>query len=192
MPLRGTPFQNVDSTTGPSSDSLGLVRTPRLSRALLAVGLAASSLTLAGCFNGQGATTNMQSTQLSGNGVQAQVGNIRAENLTLVLGPEGSNSATLATRIVNGDPEPDTLLGAQIDGIPAYITGAYVDLLPGESVGFGFESDRWINAYDFEAAESTYVNVALQFERAGIAEVEVLVVPPLGYYEGIEPVPPTA
>lgn len=134
----------------------------------------------------------MQSTQLSGNGMQAQVGNIRAENLTLVLGPEGSASATLATRIINGDPEPDTLLGVLIDGIPAYITDDVVELLPGESVGFGFESDRWINSYDFTAAPSTYVDVALQFERAGITEVEVLVVPPLGYYEGIEPVPPAA
>jgi len=34
------------------------------------------------------------------------------------------------------------------------------------------------------------VPVALQFERAGIVEAEVLVVPPAGYYEGIEPVPP--
>lgn len=159
---------------------------------MLASALAAASLVLTGCFNGQGAMTNMQSADLTGNGVQAQVGNIRAENLTLVLGPEGSGSATLTTRIINADPEADRLVGVQIDGLPAYVTGDIVELLPDQSVGFGYESDLWINSYDFRAADSTYVPVALQFERAGIAEVEVLVVPPLGYYEGIEPVPPAA
>lgn len=159
---------------------------------LLAGALAASSLVLTGCFNGQNAQTTTQSADLTGNGVQAQVGNVRAENLTLVLGPEGSSSATLIARIVNGDPEADRLLGVQIAGIPAYITGDSVDILPDQSVGFGFESDLWINAYQFKAADSSYVPVTLQFERSGIAQTEVLVVPPVGYYAGIEPVPPAA
>lgn len=165
---------------------------PRSTTAVLAGSLLASSLALTGCFNGPGATTNMQSSQLTGNGVQAQAGNIRAENLTIVIGPEGSASATLITRIVNGDPETDVLLGVLIDGLPAYITGDMVELLPGESVGFGFESDRWINSYDFDADVSTYVPVAMQFERSGIVEVNVLVVPPTEDYDGIEPVPPAA
>jgi len=133
--------------------------------------------------------TTVQSEDLTGNGVQAQVGNIRAENLTLVLGPEGTSSATLITRIVNGNQdETDRLIGVQIAGIPAEITGKEVELDPGTSTGFGFESDLWINAEKFTADVSTYVPVALQFERSGIAQAEVLVVPPLGYYEGIEPV----
>jgi hypothetical protein len=166
------------------------VNVRRSTGAVLAGCLVASSLFLTGCFNGLGATTNMQSTQLTGNGVQAQVGNVRAENLTLVAGPEGSASATLTTRIVNGDPETDNLLGVLIDGVPAYVTGDIVELTPNESVGFGYEADLWINSYNFDADVSTYVPVALQFERAGIVEAEVLVVPPAGYYEGIEPVPP--
>ncbi|MGA0209635.1 MAG: hypothetical protein ACO3LZ_06910 [Candidatus Nanopelagicales bacterium] len=157
---------------------------------LLASGLLASSFALTGCFNGMGAQTNLQNSQLTGNGVQAQVGNVRAENLTLVAGPEGSGSATLITRIINGDPEPDALLGVQIGDSPAYVTGDIVELLPAASVGFGFGADRWINSYRFDADVSTYVPVTLQFERAGIVEVEVLVVPAEGYYEGIEPVPP--
>lgn len=147
-------------------------------------------LALTGCYNGMGAITNLQSGQLTGNGVQAEVGNVRAENLTIVAGPEGSASATLITRIVNGDPETDTLLGVTIDGVPAYVTGDVIELLPGESIGFGFESDTWINSYQFEAEMSTYVPVTLQFERAGIAEVDVLVVPAEGLYEGITPEPP--
>ena len=95
-----------------------------------------------------GAQTNLQNSQLTGNGVQAQVGNVRAENMTLVAGPEGSASATLVTRIINGDPDTDALLGVQIDGIPAYVyaEGEVVELLPGQSVGFGFEAERWINS----------------------------------------------
>lgn len=168
------------------------VRTSRSPLAVLAAALAATSLLLTACFNGQTATTTLQSEDLTGDGVQAQVGNIRAENLLLVQGPEGSSSVTLATRIINGDPEADRLLGVQIGGLPAFVTGETVELLPGDSVGFGYESDLWINSYDFTAAESTYVPVALQFERAGIARVDVLVVPPVGYYAGIEPVPPAA
>lgn len=169
-----------------------MVRTRRSVTALATSGLLASTLVLTGCYNGTGAITNLQSGQLTGNGVQAQVGNIRAENLTIVAGPEGSASATLITVIVNGDPEADTLLGATIDGVPAYVTGDVIKLLPGQSIGFGFDSDKWINSYQFDAAMSTYVPVTLQFERAGIAEVDVLVVPAEGFYEGIEPVPPAA
>jgi len=107
-----------------------------------------------------------------------------------VDGPEGSRSATLIMRIVNGDPEPDNLLGVLIDNVPAYVTGEVVQLPPNQSIGFGYEADLWVSSYDFTADVSTYVPVALQFERAGIVEAEVLVVPPAGYYEGIEPVPP--
>ncbi len=159
---------------------------------LLSGALLASSLALTGCFNGMNAQTNIQNDQLTGNGVQAVVGNVRAENLTIVAGPEGSQSATLITRIINGDPEPDALLSVQIDGVPAYVTGDFVELLPAASVGFGYDADRWINSYEFDAAMSSYVPVTLQFERAGIVEVDVLVVPADGFYEGIEPVPPAA
>ena len=47
-----------------------------------------------------------------------------------------------------------------------------------------------VRSYEFDASPSTYVPVALQFERSGIVEANVLIVPPTGYYEGIEPVPP--
>jgi hypothetical protein len=131
----------------------------------------------------------VQSAQLTGNGVQVQVGDIRAENLTLVLGPEGTSSATLIARIVNGGPQPDALLSVLIGGIPAAITSDEVLLDPGASIGFGFDADLWINAYQFDAAVSTYVPVALQFAEAGIVEADVLTVPPTGIYEGIVPTP---
>jgi copper(I)-binding protein len=147
---------------------------------------------LTGCFSGMKATTNMQATMNSGNGVQAQVGDVHVENATVVMGPEGSTSATLTTRIVNTGPQPDALVFATVNGQPATITGDQVALDPGASVSFGFDSEHWINAYGLEVPTSTYVPVELGFQNAGLVKISVLTVPPVGYYEGIAPNPPTA
>lgn len=134
----------------------------------------------------------MQAGQATGNGVQAQAGLLRVENATLVTGPEGSRSATLMMRIINQGTEPDRLLAATIDGVRASITGETVDLLPGTSVSFAYESDLWVNSYEFDAAQSAFVDVTLVFEKAGDATMQVLTVPPLSFYEGIAPNPPAA
>lgn len=151
-----------------------------------------ASPVLTGCFNGKGATTTMQASMNSGNGVSAQAGPIKVENATLVQGPEGSASATLLTRVINTGPVADTLVSATVNGVPADITGGGVELSPGASVSFGYESDTWINAYGFEAATSTYVPVQLGFADAGLVSMSILTVPPVGYYEGIAPNPPQA
>lgn len=161
-------------------------------RTRLAALLVLAPLALAGCFNGPGATTTMQAGQATGNGVQAQAGLLRVENATLVTGPEGSNSATLMMRIVNQGVESDRLLAATIDGVRASITGDSVDLPPGSSIPFAYESGLWVNSYAFEAEPSAFVNVTLVFEKAGDAELQVLTVPPMSYYEGIAPNPPAA
>lgn len=145
---------------------------------------------LTGCFNGRGATTTMQASMNSGNGVAAQAGEIKVENATLVLGPENANSATLTARIVNIGPVADRLVYATVNGSPADITAGGVDLEPGASISFGFDSDTWINAYALDAAVSTYVPVQLGFADAGILSMSVLTVPPTGYYAGISPNPP--
>jgi hypothetical protein len=147
---------------------------------------------LAGCFSGEKATTNQQATMNSGNGVAAQLGPIHIENATLVLGPEGSKSATLTTRIVNTGPTGDVLVFATINGQAASITADKVPLDPGASISFGFDSEHWINAYAFEAPVSTYVPVELGFQNAGLINLSLLTVPPVGYYEGIAPNPPMA
>lgn len=134
----------------------------------------------------------MQAGQATGNGVQAEAGLLRVENATLVTGPEGSRSATLMMRIINQGTEPDRLLAATIDGVRASITGETVDLIPGTSVSFAYESDLWVNSYEFDAAQSAFVDVTLVFEKAGDATMQVLTVPPLSFYEGIAPNPPAA
>lgn len=151
--------------------------------------LAVPSLT--GCFNGPGATTTTQASMNSGNGVQAQAGPVRIENATLVLGPEGTSTGTLTTRLVNTGAEPDALVYVTIDGVVAYVTEGAGELAPGASVSFGFDSEQWINTYDLNAAVSTYVPVELGFQNAGLVTMSVLTVPPVGYYEGIAPNPPT-
>ncbi len=149
-----------------------------------------ASPVLTGCFSGKGATTNMQATMNSGNGVAAKAGEVHIDNATLVLGPENSQSATLTTRIVNTGAVPDRLVFATVNGVPADITDGGTDLDPGASISFGFHSDKWINAYDFDAAPSVYVPVQLGFAEAGLVSISVLTVPPVGYYAGIAPNPP--
>jgi hypothetical protein len=145
-----------------------------------------------GCFSGLKATTTMQATMNSGNGVDATQPPIHIEAATLVLGPEGSKSGTLTTRLVNTGLEADRLTYATINGAIANITEGAGDLPAGGSVSFGFESDAWINAYELDVPVATYVPVELGFEKAGLVKMSVLAVPPVGYYEGIAPNPATA
>jgi len=163
----------------------------RIHAALAAALVVVSAPALTGCFNGKQATTSAQATMNSGNGVAATAGPIHIEAATLVLGPEGSGTATLTTRVVNTGLEPDALTYATINTHPAYITDGAGDLQPGGAISFGFQSDAWINAYDFDGTAATYVPIQLGFEKAGLVDMSVLVVPPAGYYEGIVPTPAT-
>jgi hypothetical protein len=153
---------------------------------------------LTGCFNGPRATTTTQATMNTGNGVEARQGLIDIENATLVLGPEGSNSATLLMRMVNTGPEADALTYITINGVqvqisePGVVGDSGADIGPGESISFGYESNRWINTYELDVEPSSYVPVELGFQNAGLAQLSVLTVPPTGFYEGIAPNPPTA
>lgn len=162
--------------------------------ALLLVG----SPALAGCFNGPRATTTVQATMNTGNGVEATQGAIQIENATIVVGPEGANSGTLIMRVVNAGAEPDALTYVTINGVPAQINDpavpgeTRVDIGPGQSVPFGYEAARWINTYDLQVEPSSWVPVELGFEKAGLITFNALTVPPVGYYEGIAPNPPTA
>lgn len=155
--------------------------------------LAAPALT--GCFNGPRATTTTQATMNSGNGVEAAQGAIQIDNATLVLGPEGSGTATLVVRLTNTGVDPDRLTYASINGAPATIlqptggAGEPGEMGPGVAVSYGFDSDGRIDAAGLDVAVSTYVPIELGFQNAGLAKLSVLAVPPTGYYEGITPAP---
>jgi hypothetical protein len=163
--------------------------------ALVTLALVASPA-LAGCFNGPRATTTTQATMNTGNGVEARQGSIDIENATLVLGPEGSTSATLLMRLVNTGPEADALTYITINGVqvqisePGVVGDSGADIGPGESISFGFDSERWINTYELDVEPSSWVPIELGFQNAGLAQLSVLTVPATGFYAGIAPNPP--
>ncbi|HAN72698.1 MAG TPA: hypothetical protein DCQ36_14060 [Actinobacteria bacterium] len=157
--------------------------------------LSASAVALTGCFNGPRATTTTQATMNTGNGVQAQQGDIRIENATLVMSKDGTQSATLLVRFVNEGLEPDALTYATINGetaeilVPEAAGDDATVLLPGASVSYGWDSELRIDAGVLDAPVSSYVPVDLGFANAGLASLSVLVVPQSGYYENVTILP---
>ncbi len=146
---------------------------------------------LTGCFSGKEATTNMQATMNSGDGVTAEAGPLRIDGAVLVRADDAPN-ATLTTRIANTGVEPDTLIAATVNGAPAYITPNAGEIPAGSAVSFGYQSEAWINAYGLDVPVSTYVPVTLTFEKAGPVDLSVLTVPRAGYYADVAVTPPTA
>jgi len=169
-----------------------VIRTSHALRPSLAIAaVCISVLTLSGCFSGQRATTTMQAKMNSGNGVQAQQGPIRIENATVVKSADGAE-ATLLVRIFNDGIEPDALTYASINGTPAEIIGTEevaVDLPPGSSTSFGWNSDLRIDLGALDAEVATYVPIELGFATAGLAPLSVLVVPQAGIYEDVTILP---
>lgn len=154
---------------------------------LLTVALSGS---LSGCYSGFGATTNMQATQNTGNGVRATIGAMLIDTATIIRGPAGTTSGTLVVAISNRGKEEDQLLDVTIGGVPATLQPAgAVAVPPNGIVRFGFNADRWINTYVLDAPVSGYVPVTMTFAKAGILEISVLTVEPTGYYAGITPNP---
>lgn len=152
----------------------------------LAAALLALSPALAGCYNGLQAATTIQATQPTGNGVQVIAGDINVDNATVVLGPEGTNTATLLTRMYNSGAEADTILGVTINGLPATISGDTV-IAAQASVPFGYPADaQRINVVG-ELPVSTFVPVQILFDRAGLIEMDVLTVTPTGFYADVTP-----
>ena len=132
----------------------------------------------------------------SGNGQFVTVGSVQAQNVTLVQGPQGSKSLTLVARLFNTATTPDALIGANVGAAPgtdAKITNGSVPIAPGpEAASVGFNSTNFVNFYSVDVPTASYVPVTLKFKDAGQTTLQVLVVPPVGYYEGIAPTPPTA
>lgn len=151
---------------------------------------------LGGCFQGQQATTTAQATMNSGDGVQVQVGNLKAQSLTLVLGAE-AGTASLIGRFTNVGPEIERLRDVTIGDKSlangdVFVTSGLAEVLPGQSLGFGYESDQSISVAGLDAAVSTYVPISISFEVNGTVETKVLTVPAVGMYEGITPSFPPA
>jgi len=124
------------------------------------------------------------------------VGNLKAQSLTLVLGAE-PGTASLVGRFINVGPETEYLRGVTIgdktmaNGDVA-VTSGLAQVLPGQSLGFGYDSDQSISVKNLDAAVSTYVPISIAFEVNGTVETKVLTVPAAGMYAGITPSFPPA
>lgn len=130
----------------------------------------------------------MQAQMNSGNGTQVRIGDVRVENATVVLGPPESKSATLIMSVFNDGTTDDALLGVLINEAVAS-PQQVVELPANGSANFGYGDQYWVNACGLDLTVSTYVPIAMQFEKAGILRTEALIVEPAGYYEGIAPNP---
>lgn len=158
-----------------------------------AIGITAIALVplLSGCWQGPDASTNVQATQNSGDGTQAQIGNIKVENATVVRGDDGR--ASLIMSVFNVGAEADMLTGATVNGVPVTLPGPEgTALVPGgvQSFGYGTEGQPPTNVLLTEGLDvpaSSYVPVTLTFERSGQLDISVLTVPPVGEYEGLLP-----
>lgn len=128
----------------------------------------------------------------SGDGVGAQIGGLKVQNVLLVLGPEGSSTASLIGRITAVGADSDMLVDVNVgDSSVAAgtvsMTGVSA-ILPGFPVSLGYNSDSSIGVSQFGATVSTYVPVRMFFKNAGLLTLSVLTVPATGVYAGIEPV----
>ena len=164
--------------------------TPRARLALVALSVPVLVLSLAGCFNGQQATTNVQATQASGDGVSGRAGNMLVNNATLVLGPAGSKSATLIMTISNVGTADDSLERVAIAGAQGTLVPAQIPVAPNSSASFGYVgAAHSVNTAGFETAASVYVPVTLTFKTSGTLTLSVLTVNADGIYSGITPGP---
>ena len=145
--------------------------------------------TLTACFNGPAATTTVQATKVSGNGAKANVGALHVDGAVVVV-EDAAPNATVTMRIANMGAD-DTLVGATVNGAPAYITNGAIAIPANNAVSIGYQSDVWVNAYGLDVPMSSYVPVTLTFEKAGPVDLSLLTVPRAGYYADVAPNPPT-
>lgn len=156
----------------------------RSSIAMAAIALVALPA-LSGCWNGKEATTNMQSGMNTGNGIEAQVGDMEVVNVTLVKG-QGVGPAQLIGTIVNNGTTVDVVDSVEVDGKAISFTPALKPILGGGAVAFGYQNTATkAPVRGAKPAVSTYVPVTFNFQNAGQLKISVMTVPDTGFYAGI-------
>ena len=128
-----------------------------------------------------------ESTQTTNTGTRVVESNYQIENATIVAGNPDSGKASFLGTVVNMSDEEDEILGISSDGIEATVDPDKVVVEPKGSVKFQTGSDITANFADFTAETGTWVPVSVVFRKAGLSNFEVLVVPPIGYYEEAAP-----
>jgi len=146
---------------------------------------------LSGCWQGFGASTTMQNSMNSGNGTQVTVGELRVENATLVRGDDGTGSLIMS--VFNKGAEGDDLVGVAVNGQQLDLTSLESTTIePGSfhTYGYGAEGQAatgYLLISPLDVEPGSYATVTLAFGKSGVTEFESIVVPPVGYYEGLIP-----
>ncbi|MEI6229501.1 MAG: hypothetical protein WCP81_02135 [Actinomycetes bacterium] len=163
----------------------------RVAAACLATALAAG---LTGCGVGKDAGTNTQ--QASGSGTNVTYNGIELRQILLIAGPDGTASAVLIGTVVNTGPD-DVIQSVTIlnpPGSTPYIGGTStvngtIPLAKNSSTRIGFNSEDHVDFHNISVPATSYVDLEMRFANAGVIPVHVMVVPAIGNFAGIGPLP---
>ncbi len=164
-------------------------------RRVAAVSLATALVAgLTGCGSGRDAGTSTQ--QASGSGTNVSYNGIDLRQILLIAGPDGTSSAVLIGTIVNTGPD-DVLQSATVlnpPGTTSYIGGTNtvngtIPVGSETSTRVGFNAEDHIDFHNISVPATSYVDMEMRFANAGVIPVHVMVVPAVGSFIGIVPLP---
>lgn len=144
---------------------------------------------LAGCHQGPNASTTTQDE--TGNGIAMVAGELQMESVTIVAGKQGKLGA-LSAVVVNTGSAADRLDSIFIGDKPARLDPDGIEIGPQSSVAIATGRELSAQAPLGSAKPGEFVEVTFQFANSGSATEQVLIVPPVGYYETVAPKAPTA
>ncbi len=145
-------------------------------------------LPVAGCYQGSGKTVSHQ--EPTGNGTYLTVSDtLQIENLVVVSGGQTSKAGSVVLTLVNNGDTADALAEVQVSGAPATVRPVPITVAPSTAVAIGGTSSNQVQVEDLATPAGSYAKVVLKFQRAGVVNADVLVVPPTGFYEPYAPAP---
>jgi hypothetical protein len=133
-------------------------------------------LLLTGCATGFDAAT--QSQQPTGNGRYLTIGDLQVQNMVIV---QGATNSAMLMKIFNDTDQSDRLTQLLIAGQPVL---SDIEIAANQVVAYGNAANPPLSFANLGTV-GRYIPVQLEFERAGIFETTVLVVPPTGQYEDL-------
>lgn len=187
-------MQQIDQAkpSSPSTQSANSTNKRSLRTAIVAALVIVLGFGLAGCWNGQDAGT--QQVGPSGDGANADIGQIMIRNAVWVRSKSNPKNLTLSATFANNIDKSDELTSVSTDPKSTVtMKGGPVELgAIGEAgaepsrVSVGFQSDQYINAENIDVIQSGYVATTFTFKNAGSGVVSILVVPEEGDYANIQ------
>jgi len=140
-------------------------------------------LTLAGCAVSSDTPPGQLFNQPVGQNVNvpfdAMLGDqfMAVRNAVAVVDGDTADTASLVVTLVNQALEADVLESASLEGDPLVLSGGPIEFQPGQSVGIGFDENATATQQPFGVGPGNWVDITLNFTRAGTAELQILVVP---------------